>query len=58
MSIKILKKVNSFKPELLALSCTEDMFHLGLSLLKVVDKKILTIAGGVFPTFAKNSLKL
>ena len=45
--------VESFKPDLLALSTTEDMFHLGLQLIKTVeDFKILTIAGGVFPTFA------
>ena len=45
--------VESFKPDLLALSTTEDMFHLGLQLLKTVeDFNILTIAGGVFPTFA------
>ena len=45
--------VESFKPDMLALSSTEDMFHLGLQLLKTVeDLKILTIAGGVFPTFA------
>ena len=46
-------KVESFKPDLLALSTTEDMFHLGLQLINTVeDLKILTIAGGVFPTFA------
>ena len=46
-------KVESFKPDLLALSTTEDMFHLGLQLLKTVEYlMILTIAGGVFTTFA------
>ena len=45
-------KVNKFRPDLIALSCTEDMFHLGISLLKSLNKNILTIAGGVFPTFA------
>ena len=45
--------VESFKPDLLAMSTTEDMFHLGLQLIKTVeDLNILTIAGGVFPTFA------
>ena len=35
------------------MSCTEDMFHLGIKLLnKVKYLKIPTIAGGVFPTFA------
>ena len=46
-------KVESFKPDLLALSSTEDMFHLGLKLIETVEHlNILTIAGGVFPTFA------
>jgi radical SAM superfamily enzyme YgiQ (UPF0313 family) len=47
------KEVNSFQPELLALSATEDMFPLGIKLLKRVQEyNILTIAGGVFATFA------
>jgi radical SAM superfamily enzyme YgiQ (UPF0313 family) len=47
------KEVLDFKPELIAMSCTEDMFHLGIKLLsKVKYLKIPTIAGGVFPTFA------
>ncbi|HCV33732.1 MAG TPA: radical SAM protein [Acidimicrobiaceae bacterium] len=46
--------VDRFKPDILALSCTEDMWHLGLRLLRHQRsrKEILTIAGGVFPTFA------
>ena len=45
--------VDTYSPDLLALSTTEDMFHLGLSLLKSLKgKRPLTIAGGVFPTFA------
>lgn len=48
-----LKQVESYSPDLIALSATEDMFELGLQLLnKVKHHKILTIAGGVFPTFA------
>ena len=47
------KEVLDFQPDLLALSCTEDMFLLGLKLLKQVHHlNILTVAGGVFPTFA------
>ena len=47
------EEVESFSPDLLALSVTEDMFLLGIDLLKKVRHyKILTIAGGVFPTFA------
>ena len=46
--------VDNFDPDILALSCTEDMWHLGLRLLRHQRprKRILTIAGGVFPTFA------
>lgn len=47
------KEVEAFQPDLLALSATEDMFELGVRLLKNVrHHNILTIAGGVFPTFA------
>ncbi|MBI4567298.1 MAG: radical SAM protein [Planctomycetes bacterium] len=48
------QEVRSFSPDLLALSCTEDMWHVGIRLLKRVSgrQRILTIAGGVFPTFA------
>ena len=46
-------KVKEYKPDLLAMSCTEDMFELGIQLLKKVKKyKIKTILGGVFATFA------
>jgi radical SAM superfamily enzyme len=45
--------IKLFNPDLLALSCTEDMFRLGISLLDRVRKYgILTIVGGVYPTFA------
>ena len=47
------KEVLDFDPELIAMSCTEDMFHLGIKLInKVKDLKIPTLVGGVFPTFA------
>ena len=47
------KKVNAFKPDLIALSATEDLWRPGIALLKrIEDKDILTLAGGVFPTFA------
>ena len=47
------KMVDSFKPNLIALSATEDIFPLGLQLLKHIDNRnITTIAGGVFATFA------
>jgi anaerobic magnesium-protoporphyrin IX monomethyl ester cyclase len=45
--------VRSFDPQLVAMSCTEDLWRPGISLLKSIKKKkFLTIAGGVFPTFA------
>jgi len=45
--------VRSFRPDLIALSATEDIFPGGLKLLRAIDKhNILTIAGGVYPTFA------
>jgi len=49
-----VKEVEDFQPNLLALSATEDMWQAGIDLLKGVRSKydILTIAGGVFPTFA------
>lgn len=45
--------IDSFQPDLIALSTTEDIFPLGLRLLQHIDSRnILTIVGGVFPTFA------
>ena len=50
-----VKEVESYGPDLIALSATEDMFELGIGLLNMVNGlDILTIAGGVFPTFAPN----
>jgi anaerobic magnesium-protoporphyrin IX monomethyl ester cyclase len=47
------KKVKEFKPDLIAASVSEDIFPIGISLLKKVRYlKIPTIMGGVFPTFA------
>jgi len=47
------KKIEGFSPDLLAMSCTEDMFELGVKLLRKVRMyKIPTILGGVFATFA------
>jgi radical SAM superfamily enzyme YgiQ (UPF0313 family) len=49
--------VNSFHPDLVAMSATEDIFPLGLRLIKYIDKyDILTIVGGVFPTFAPHKV--
>jgi len=51
------KKVNEFRPDLLALSCTEDMWELGIKIIEEIKEykqknNIPVVAGGVFPTFA------
>lgn len=47
------KKVETFKPTLLAVSATESTFNLGLKILQSINHhNILTILGGVFATFA------
>ena len=53
----IEEKVETFQPDLIALSTTEDMWLLGIKLLEKIEgyinrNKIPVIAGGVFPTFA------
>ena len=53
----VKKQIDKFKPDLLALSCTEDMWELGVEILKEIkfykDKfKTPVICGGVFATFA------
>ncbi len=53
----IRNKVDSFQPDLIAISSTEDMWQLGMTLLEGVREyktkhKVPVIAGGVFPTFA------
>ena len=48
-----VKKVAEFKPDLLALSATEDMFPLGVKLIKALgEERPPSICGGVFATFA------
>ena len=51
------KLVEEYKPDLLAISSTEDMWELGMRILEQIrdykiKNKIPVIAGGVFPTFA------
>ena len=53
----IKSQVQSFEPDLIAISTTEDMWPLGLQLIEEIEtyikrNKIPVIAGGVFPTFA------
>lgn len=45
--------INRFSPHLVAMSCTEDMYPLGVQLLKTLGHgRPPVVAGGVFPTFA------
>lgn len=47
------KKIKSFEPDLIAVSVSEDIFPIGIRLLKAVRYlKIPTIMGGVLSTFA------
>ena len=51
------KQVEEFKPDLIAISSTEDMWELGMLILNELknyklDNRIPVIAGGVFATFA------
>ncbi len=46
-------KVNSYQPDLLAVTCVESTFEYAISLLRTVNgRKIPTILGGVFATFS------
>ena len=46
-------KVESFQPDLIAVSALEDTFSLGVTLLEGIrDYRIPNLVGGVFPTFA------
>jgi len=44
--------IENFNPELIIMSCTEDMYPVGVNLLKKLKKRPIVLAGGVFPTFA------
>ena len=47
------KHVQDFSPDLIAMSCTEDMFPIGIGLVNSIRGfKIPILIGGVFPTFA------
>lgn len=48
-----IKETRNFSPDLIALSATEDMFLLGIKLIKALgNNRPLTVLGGVFATFA------
>ena len=51
------EKINEYKPDLIAISSTEDMWELGMKVLEEardykIENNTPVIAGGVFPTFA------
>ncbi|MBI2890109.1 MAG: B12-binding domain-containing radical SAM protein [Nitrospirae bacterium] len=49
----LVSAVDSFSPDLIAVSCTETTFRRGIALARAVRHRgIPTIFGGVFPTFA------
>ena len=53
----VKKQVADFKPDLIAMSATEDMWELGIKILEEIKEhkiknKVTVIVGGVFPTFA------
>lgn len=52
-SVDFVEFIRKFQPDLVAMSCTEDMFPVGLELLLALDSnRPKVVAGGVFPTFA------
>ena len=52
-SVDLRNKIKEFKPDLLAVTCTETTFPRGLKLIKdTKDMGIPNVFGGVFPTFA------
>lgn len=53
----LLLKVNTFNPDLIAISILEDVFPLSVEMLKAIEHvKVPVIAGGVFPTFAPETV--
>jgi radical SAM superfamily enzyme YgiQ (UPF0313 family) len=46
------RKVQSFSPDLIAISATEDIFSIAIRLLSMLKTRPRTILGGVFATFA------
>lgn len=50
-------EVKTYNPHLIAVTMTENTYELGIQLLdKINHLNILTIAGGVFPTFSPNDV--
>ncbi|KJU82089.1 Fe-S oxidoreductase [Candidatus Magnetobacterium bavaricum] len=48
-----LNLIQSYNPDIIAMSATEDMYPIGVNILSVLDEhRPPVVAGGVFPTFA------
>jgi radical SAM superfamily enzyme YgiQ (UPF0313 family) len=57
MEVDLVKKVENFQPDLIAISILECTHPTALSMLKILeDFNIPIIAGGVFPTFSPEAL--
>ena len=50
------KKVDEFNPDLIAVSVVENTFFIGLHLIKSLRKRIPTVFGGVFATYAPEKI--
>ena len=52
-AVDLRKKIIEYKPDLLAVSCSETTFMRGLRLISATrDLGVINVFGGVFPTFA------
>jgi len=59
MEVDLVKKVEDFQPDLIAISVLECTYSITLSMLRAIENfDIPVIAGGVFPTFAPEILFL
>lgn len=53
MFIDMVKKIEDYKPDLIAISILEDLYSLAVEMLREIEHfNLPVIAGGVFPTFA------
>ena len=49
----LVRKVEEYKPDLIAISILEDLYPLAVEMLRAIERfEIPVVAGGVFPTFA------
>lgn len=53
----LARRVEEYKPGLIAISMLEDLFPLGVEMLRAVERfNLPVVAGGVFPTFAPDEV--